>query len=55
MISNLVSRDPKTTEVQGVVHSRLTAVLIEAVKSQQGEIQHLKAQIEQRISSSARQ
>jgi hypothetical protein len=30
-----------------VDYSRLAALLIEAVKSQQAEIQHLKAQIEQ--------
>ena len=47
VVPEVVSRDPKTHEVQGVDYSRLVALLIEAVKSQQAEIQQLKAQIEQ--------
>lgn len=38
----VVSRDPRTNEVQGVDYARLAALLIEAVKSQQVEIRELK-------------
>jgi len=38
-----------------VDYSRLAALLIEAVKSQQAEIQEMKAQIEQLRSNPARQ
>jgi len=51
----VVSRDPSTHEVEGVDYSRLAALLIEAVKSQQAEIQEMKAQIEQLRSNPARQ
>jgi hypothetical protein len=58
IVPEVVSRDPKNQEVQGVDYSRLAALLIEAVKSQQAElrsqhaeIQHLKAQIEQLTSN----
>ena len=47
IVPEVVSRDPQTHEVQGVDYSRLTALLIEAVKAQQDEIGRLKAQIEQ--------
>jgi hypothetical protein len=54
VVPEVVSRNPKTKEVQGVDYSRLAALLIEAVKSQQAalqsqqaEIQKLKARIEQ--------
>lgn len=47
IVPEVVSRDPKTNEVQGVDYSRLTALLIEAVKSQQAEIRELKARINQ--------
>ena len=40
----VVSRDPETNQIQGVDYARLAALLIEAVKSQQAEIQPLKAQ-----------
>lgn len=46
IVPEVVSRDPKTHEVQGVDYSRLVSLLIEAVKSEQAEIQQLKAQIE---------
>ena len=46
IMPEVVSRDPKTHEVQGVDYSRLAALLIEAVKSQQVEIEQLKSQIE---------
>ena len=45
VVPELVSRDPDTKQVQGVDYSRLTALLIEAIKSQQVEIQQLKIQI----------
>ena len=45
VLPEVVSRDPVTNEVQGVDYARLAALLIEAVKSQQAEIQHLKAQV----------
>jgi hypothetical protein len=46
VVPELVSRDPDTKQVQGVDYSRLTALLIEAVKSQQIEIQQLKTQVQ---------
>ena len=45
VVPEVVSRDPKSQEVQGVDYSRLAALLIEAVKSQQAEIQQLKMQV----------
>jgi len=54
VVPEVVSRDPETREVQGVDYSRLAALLIEAVKSQQAEIQELKVQIEQLRSNPAR-
>jgi hypothetical protein len=45
VVPEVVSRDPKSQEVQGVDYSRLAALLIEAVKTQQAEIQQLKAQV----------
>jgi hypothetical protein len=36
VLPEVVSRDPETDEIQGVDDSRLAALLIEAVKSQQG-------------------
>ena len=51
VVPEVVSRDPNTNEVQGVDYSRLAALLIEAVKSQQAEIQQLKARIEQLTSN----
>jgi hypothetical protein len=47
IVPEVVSRDPQTHEVQGVDYSRLTALLIEAVKAQEAEIRQLKAQIKQ--------
>lgn len=46
IVPEVVSHDPETNEVQGVDYSRLTALLIEAVKTQQAEIQRLKAWVE---------
>jgi hypothetical protein len=58
IVPEVVSRDSRTREVQGVDYSRLAALLIEAVKtqqaelrSQQAEIQGLKIQIEQLTSN----
>ena len=42
IVPEVVSRDPKTHEVQGVDYSRLAALLIEAVKAQQAELQSQK-------------
>jgi len=47
VVPELVSSNPKTGEVEGVDYSRLTALLIEAVKSQQTEINQLKEQVQQ--------
>src|SRR6266852_2366208 len=47
VLPEVVSRDPVTNEVQGVDYARLAALMIEAVKSQQAEIQQLKAQVVQ--------
>jgi hypothetical protein len=41
IVPEVVSHDPKTNEVQGVDYSRLAALLIEAVKTQQAEIQQM--------------
>ena len=46
VVPEVVSHDPKTHEAQGVDYSRLAALLIEAVKTQQSEIDQLKAQIQ---------
>ncbi len=55
IVPEVVSRDPNTHDVQGVDYSRLTALLIEAVKAQQSEIQELKARIGQLTSPTPRQ
>jgi len=62
VVPEVVSRDPDTHEVQGMDYSRLAALLIEAVKSQQtelqsqqAEIERLKTQIEQLTSRAAEQ
>ena len=47
VVPEVVSHDPKTHEAQGVDYSRLAALLIEAVKSQQTEIQSQQAEIQQ--------
>jgi len=47
IVPEIVSRDPKTNEVQGLDYARLTALLVEAVKSQQVEIQQLKTRVDQ--------
>jgi hypothetical protein len=51
VVPEVVSHDPKTQEVQGVDYSRLAALLIEAVKSQQAEIQQLKEKIDRLTSN----
>ena len=62
IVPEVVSRDSETHDVEGVDYSRLTALLIEAVKSQQAELrmqqselQQLKARIEQLTSNSSGQ
>ena len=55
IVPEVVSRDPETHEVQGVDYSRLAALLIEAVKSQEAEIQQLKVRIGQLTSNSSGQ
>ncbi|MGA8437720.1 MAG: tail fiber domain-containing protein [Candidatus Sulfotelmatobacter sp.] len=47
VVPEIVSRNPRTDEVQGVDYSRLAALLIEAVKSQQAEINSQRAEIDQ--------
>jgi hypothetical protein len=47
VVPEVVSHDPRTHEAQGVDYSRLAALLIEAVKSQQAEIQSQQAEIQQ--------
>ena len=47
VVPEVVSHDPKTHEAQGVDYSRLAALLIEAVKSQQTELQSQRAEIQQ--------
>lgn len=47
IVPEVISRDPETDEVQGVDYSRLVALLIEAVKTQQAQIQELKARVEE--------
>jgi hypothetical protein len=46
VIPEVVAHDPETQEVEGVDYSRLVALLIEAVKSQQAEIESQQAEIE---------
>ncbi len=55
VLPEVVSRDSETNEVQGVDYARLAALLIEAVKSQQAEIQQLKAQVTQLQANGSRQ
>ena len=50
IVPEVVSRGPKTQEIQGVDYSKLSALLIEAVKSQQIELQSQSAEI-QRLKS----
>jgi hypothetical protein len=47
VLPEIVSRDPHTFEVQGVDYARLTALLIEAIKAQETEIQQLRHRLEQ--------
>ena len=55
IVPEVVSRDPNTYEAEGVDYSRLAALLIEAIKSQQAEMQHLKLRVEQLTSNAVRQ
>jgi hypothetical protein len=47
VVPEVVARDPRTQEVQGVDYTRLTALLIEAVKQQESTIRQLKMQLDQ--------
>ena len=55
VVPEVVAHDPETHEVEGVDYSRLVALLIEAVKSQQAEIERLKSQMAQLTSNAAKQ
>ena len=55
VIPEVVAHDPETHEVEGVDYSRLVALLIEAVKSQQAEIERLKSQMAQLTSNAVKQ
>jgi hypothetical protein len=46
IVPEIVARDPETREVQGVDYARVSALLIEAIKAQQAEIQQLRALIQ---------
>jgi hypothetical protein len=54
VLPEIVARDPRTQEVQGVDYTRLTALLIEAVKQQQNTIQQLKMQVDQLSANTTR-
>jgi Chaperone of endosialidase len=45
VVPELVSVNPETSLIEGLDYSRLTVLLIEAIKSQQSQIQQLKLQI----------
>jgi hypothetical protein len=47
VVPEVVFRNSKSQEVEGLDYSRLTALLIEAVKTQQSEIQDLRKQVKQ--------
>jgi hypothetical protein len=55
VVPEVVVHDSETHEVEGVDYSRLVAVLIEAVKAQQAEIEQLKSQMAQLTSDAAKQ
>ena len=47
IVPEVVSRDPETKQIEGVDYARLSALLIEAIKSQQREIEQLQTEIRQ--------
>jgi Chaperone of endosialidase len=53
VLPELVSVSPETSEVEGLDYSRLSALLIEAIKSQQSQIEQLKLQISELQSQSS--
>ena len=55
VVPEVVAHDPETHEVEGVDYSRLVALLIEAVKAQQAEIERLTSQMVQLTSNAAKQ
>jgi hypothetical protein len=54
VVPEVVARDPRTQEVQGVDYTRLTALLIEAIKQQESTIQQLKMQVDQLTANTTR-
>jgi hypothetical protein len=54
VVPEVVAHDPETHQVEGVDYSRLVALLIEAVKAQQAEIEGLKSQMAQLTPNAAR-
>lgn len=52
VLPQIVSRDAETNEAQGIDYSRLSALLVEAVKAQQSEIDSLKQRLQKLESSS---
>ena len=55
VVPEVVAHNPETHEVEGVDYSRLVALLIEAVKSQQADIERLKSQVAQLTSNAVKQ
>lgn len=53
VLPQIVSRDIETNEVQGIDYSRLSALLVEALKAQQSEIDSLKQRLQKLESGSA--
>lgn len=53
VLPQIVSRDVETNEVQGIDYSRLSALLVEALKAQQSEIDSLRQRLQKLESSSA--
>jgi hypothetical protein len=45
VVPEVVSRNAETREIEGLDYARLTALLIEAVKAQQVEIEQLKSEV----------
>ena len=47
IVPEIVSRDPETKQIEGVDYAKLSALLIEAVKSQQLQIEQLQIEVHQ--------
>ena len=52
IVPEIVSRNPDSKQIEGVDYARLSALLIEAVKSQQQEIEQLQIEIRELKSAS---